>query len=158
MPGLRFDKIRVQELYELLSQSEQEQNVTQEEISAARHHLQNLQVRKDEISKQIMQVEVEISAMDEVAQRSKEEAERYQTEQVQLTQSVEQKRLENSQIDEQEQQLSLDLTTLEEKAGGLSETKQSADAKVKVRFTPLMAPPGVSLSAKFVVEPEPGMR
>ena len=98
----------------------------------ARHHLQNLQVRKDEISKQIMQVEVEISAMDEVAQRSKEEAERYQTEQVQLTQSVEQKRLENSQIDEQEQQLSLELTTLEEKAGGLSETKQSADAKVKV--------------------------
>jgi chromosome segregation protein len=126
------DKIRVQELYELLSQSEQEQNVTQEEISVARHHLQNLQVRKDDISKQIMQVEVEIAAMDEVAHRSKEEAERYQTEQNQLTQSVEQKRQENSQIDEQEQQLSLDLTTLEQKAGGLSETKQSADDKVKV--------------------------
>ncbi len=125
-------KVRVQELYQLLSQSEQEQNLTQEEISSARNHLQNLQSRKDEIAKRIMQVELELSALDEVAQRSRDEATRYQTEQDQLVQSVEQKRGENSKIGEQEQQLSLDLTGLEQKAGGLSETKQKADDNVKV--------------------------
>ncbi len=126
------DKIRVQELNQMLSQSEQEQNLTQEEINNARVHLQNLQIRKDELSKQIMQVEVELASLDEVAHRSKEEAERYQNELDQLTQVIEQKRKENQEIDQQENQLSLDLTDLEEKAGGLFKTKQDAEDKVKV--------------------------
>ncbi len=126
------DKNRIQELSRLLTESEQAHHLTQEEISEARRHLQELQSRKEEISKQILQVELELSALDEVAARSKEEAERYQLEQDQLTQSAAQKGEENKQIDLQEQQLSLDLDDLEKKAGGLSEAKQQADARVRI--------------------------
>ena len=126
------DKNRIQELSRLLAESEQAHHLTQEEISEARRNLQELQTQKEEISKQILQVELELSALDEVAARSKEEAERYQTEQDQLTQSVAQKKEENQQIDLQEQQLSLDLDDLEKRVGGLSESKQAADARVKI--------------------------
>ncbi len=125
------DKNRIQELSQLLAQSEQAQNLTQEEISEARRRLQELQAQRDEISKQVLQVEMELAALDEVARRSEEEAQRYQTEQDQLTQAVTQKRDENQQIHQQEDQLSLDLTDLEKKVGGLSETKQISDEKVK---------------------------
>lgn len=126
------DKSRIQELMGLLSQSEQAQHLTQEEISGARRHLQDLQSRKEDVSKQILQATMELAALDEVAARAKEEAERYQIEQDQLTQSVGQKKEENRQIDEQENQLSLDLDDLEKKAGGLSSSKDEADAQVKV--------------------------
>ncbi len=126
------DKNRIEELVRLLSQKEQAHYVTQEEITEARRHIQYLQAQKEELSKRIMQVDLELSALDEVAARSKEEAERYQTEQDQLTQSVAQKREENQQLDLQENQLSLDLTDLEKRVGGLSETKGEADEKVKL--------------------------
>src|SRR5581483_12089540 len=61
-----------------------------------------------------------------------EEADHYQNEQDQLTQSLAQKRQENQQIDQQEQQMSLDLSDLEKKVGGLAESKQEADARVKI--------------------------
>ncbi len=126
------DKNRIQQLSHLLAESEQAHHLTQEEISEARRNLQELQTRKEEISRQILQVEMELSALDEVAARSKEEAERYQVEQDQLAQSAAQKREENHQIDLQEQQLSLDLDDLEKKVGGLSESKQEADTRVKI--------------------------
>ncbi|HJT25722.1 MAG TPA: chromosome segregation protein SMC [bacterium] len=126
------DKNRIQELSRLLDESEQAHHLTQEEISEARRNLQELQSHKEEISKQILQIELELSALDEVAARSKEEAERYQIEQDQLNQSVAQKTEENKQIDLQEQQLSLDLDDLEKKVGGLSDSKQEADARVKI--------------------------
>lgn len=126
------DKDRIQELMGLLSQSEQARHLTQEEISGARRHLQELQTRKDDLSKQLLQVGMELSALDEVAGRSKEEAERYQMEQDQLTQAVAQKREENQQLDSQEKQLTFDLDDLEKRAGGLVQTKQEADGKVKV--------------------------
>ncbi len=126
------DKNRIQELSQLLAESEQAHHLTQEEISEARRHLQELQSRKEEISKQVLQVELELSALDEVAARSKEEAERYQLEQDQLAQSAVQKGEENKQIDFQEQQLSLDLDDLEKKVGGLSEAKREADVRVKI--------------------------
>ncbi len=125
------DKNRIQELTGLLSKSEQAHSLTQEEISEARRHLQELQGQKEEISKQIMQVVLELAALDEVAARSKEEAERYQTEQDQLTQSVAQKREENQQLESQENQLTLDLDDLGKRVGGLSQAKQEADGKVK---------------------------
>ncbi len=126
------DKSRIQDLNELVAQSDQEHHLTQEEISEARRQLQELQARKDEISKQILQIELELAGLDEVAARSKEEAERYQKEQDQLSQSVAQKKEENQQLDLQEQQLFLDLNDLEKKVGGLSESKQEADARVKI--------------------------
>jgi chromosome segregation protein len=125
------DKNRIQELAGLLSQSEQAHHLTQEEIAEARRHLLELQTKKDDISKQIMQVVMELSALDEVAARSKEEAERYQTEQDQLTQSVAQKKEENQQLELQGQQLTFDLDDLEKRAGGLVQSKQEADGKVK---------------------------
>jgi chromosome segregation protein len=125
------DKSRIQELSGLLSQSEQAHSLTQEEIAEARRLLQELQTRREEVSKSLMQVGMELSALDEVAARSREEAERYQKEQDQLTQSVSQKSEENKQLNEQEQQLSLDLTDLEKRVGGLSHTKQEADGKVQ---------------------------
>jgi chromosome segregation protein len=75
---------------------------------------------------------MELSALEEVANRALEEAEHYQKEQDQLVQSVAQKKEEIEQIDKQEGQLSLDLTDLEKKAGGLVETKEAADARVKI--------------------------
>jgi chromosome segregation protein len=126
------DKNRIQELNQLVAQSDQAHDLTQEQISEARRQLQELQAHKEEIAKQILQVEIELSGLDEVAARSKEEAERYQKEQDQLAQSVTQKREENQQLDLQEQQLFLDLNDLEKKVGGLSESKQESDARVKI--------------------------
>ncbi len=125
------DKTRIQELSQLLSQSEQAHHLTQEEISEARKNLQDLQARKEDMSKQVMQVVMELSALDEVAARSKEEAERYQAEQDHLTQSVAQKKHENQELESQGEQLTLDLSDLEKRVGGLSEAKKEADGKVK---------------------------
>ena len=125
------DKNRIGELTNLLSQSEQAQHLTQEEINEARRFLQDLQNQKDETSKQLMQVEMELAALDEVAARSKEEAERYQNEHDHLTQSVAQKKEENQQLELQGQQMTLDLDDMEKKVGGLSQTKQDADDRVR---------------------------
>lgn len=126
------DRQRMGELQEHLSQSEKAHLLTQEEIGEARKRLQDLQANRDEMAKQVLQVDMELSALDEVANRAREEADHYQKEQDQLVQSVAQKKEENHQIDQQENQLSLDLTDLEKKVGGLAESKGSADARVKV--------------------------
>ena len=60
------DKNRIQEL-DRLKQSEQAHHLTQEEISEARHHLQELQNQRDALSKQLLQIDLELSALDEVA-------------------------------------------------------------------------------------------
>ncbi len=124
------DKDRVDQLSVLLAQSEQAHHLTQEEISEARKSLQNLQGRREELSRLVVQAELELAAMDEMAVRAQEEADRYQTEQDQLTHSVALKKDENQQLESQDRQLSLDLTDLEQKAGGLTHSKKEADDKV----------------------------
>lgn len=125
------DKNRVDQLSVLLSQSEQAQHLTQDEIAEARKSLQNLQGRREELSRLVVQAELELAAMDEVALRAQEEADRYQVEQDQLTHSVTLKNEENQQLESQDRQLSLDLNSLEEKAGGLTNFKKEADEKVQ---------------------------
>lgn len=124
------DKNRVDQLTVLLSQSEQAQHLTQEEIAEARKSLQNLHGRREELSRLVVQAELELAAMDEMALRAQEEADRYQVEQDQLAHSVNLKNEENQQLESQDRQLSLDLTSLEEKAGGLTNFKKEADEKV----------------------------
>ncbi len=129
------DKNRVDQLSVLLSQSEQAQNLTQEEIAEARKSLQNLRDRREELSRLVVQAELELAAMDEMALRAQEEADRYQLEQDQLTQSIALKKDENQQLENQDRQLSLDLSDLEQKAGGLTNSKKEADEKVQAVLT-----------------------
>jgi chromosome segregation protein len=125
------DKERLDQLNVLLSQSEQAQHLTQEEISEARKSLQNLQGRREELSRFVVQAELELAAMDEMAARAQEEADRYQTEQDQLAHSATLKKDENLQLEDQDRQLSLDLNDLEQKAGGLTNSKKEADEKAQ---------------------------
>jgi chromosome segregation protein len=122
---------RQDELSGLLAQSEHTQNLTQEEIAVARAALQDLQSRKDELARQVMQVSMELENLEETARRAREEADRYQSERDQLSVLVGQKRQENQSLESQDGQLSLALSDLEQKIAALSGRKNESDSGVK---------------------------
>lgn len=122
---------RQDELSGLLAQSEHTQNLTQEEIAVARAALQDLQSRKDELARQVMQVSMELENLEETARRAREEADRYQSERDQLSVVVGQKRQENQSLENQDGQLSLALSDLEQKIAALSGRKNESDSGVK---------------------------
>jgi len=122
---------RLEELAGALAQSEHTQNLTQEEIAVARAALQDLQARKDEIARQVMQVSLELENLEETVRRAREEGDRYQAESDQLSLAVGQKRQENQSIESQDGQLSLALADLEQRIAGLSGRKSESDAEVR---------------------------